>query len=248
MTERGDLLMEKDPKTMPYFKIFADKYELLEDLTDQQKGKLLDMLCRYAFFGEMPELEPGCLRMAFRSFKASIDAGLETYIKICERNRENGSNGGRPKKKTKDSKKTQSGFSETQSKPVGFSETQSNPLKPIPYQEQDQEQDQEQSIPLQEHEQAPEHPRARLQEQEGYGEREPTTKKLANFPDRIQRAFINGFIEYPSERLQVAILCSSLSEKQVVDLITETKRQTSDPQEAERRLLFAMQQCTREGY
>ena len=57
----------------------------------------------------------------FIPIKKSIDKNEEHYKKICERNRENGLKGGRPKK-------------ETEKKPIGFSwlenKTQQNPKKP----------------------------------------------------------------------------------------------------------------------
>lgn len=84
-----------------FFPVFHDKCELLEDLTDEQCGKLLRMLANYSIYGKIPELPSGVLRMAFRSFKSAIDSSNEKYQQLCDTRRECGKKGGRPPKQKK---------------------------------------------------------------------------------------------------------------------------------------------------
>ena len=70
-------------------------------LSDEQAGRLYKALMRYGDTGELPDLSDDLpLNMAFSLMKKEIDVNVERYNERCERNRENGKNGGRPKKET----------------------------------------------------------------------------------------------------------------------------------------------------
>ena len=51
----------------------------------------------YAKRGEIPQFD-GMLKMAFSFIKAQMDRDSEKYKAICERNKNNAVNAGRPKK------------------------------------------------------------------------------------------------------------------------------------------------------
>ena len=90
------------------FIIYYGYQEALEDLTDEQVGKLFRALINY----DRDRIEPkftGVLNVAFKFIKTDLDANLDKYENICERNKQNGKLGGRPK---------------NPENPVGFSETQ----------------------------------------------------------------------------------------------------------------------------
>lgn len=78
------------------FVIYHNYRETLEDLTDEQVGKLFRALFDY----EIDKTEPnftGELKIAFRFIKKDLDINLNKYENICERNRKNGQKGGAPK-------------------------------------------------------------------------------------------------------------------------------------------------------
>lgn len=96
------------------FVIYHNYLEILEDLTDEQVGKLFRAMLKYDRFGEEPAFDSE-LKIAFKFIKKDLDYNKETYENICKRNRENGNKGGRPK---------------NPENPVGYLETQENPEKP----------------------------------------------------------------------------------------------------------------------
>ena len=78
------------------FVLYHNYRETLEDLTDEQVGKLFRALFDY----EIDKTEPnfiGELKIAFKFIKKDLDINLNKYENICERNRKNGQNGGAPK-------------------------------------------------------------------------------------------------------------------------------------------------------
>nr|WP_316625013.1 DUF6291 domain-containing protein [uncultured Ruminococcus sp.] len=77
--------------------------EMLELLTDDQAGRLYKALLRYGDTGELTDFsDDQPLMMAFIMMRKEIDINVEKYNKTCERNRENGKKGGRPKKEQQD--------------------------------------------------------------------------------------------------------------------------------------------------
>jgi len=87
------------------FILHIDTLAVLDELTDEQAGLLFKAIKSYQM-GLIPELD-FALRMAFLPFELQFKRDAENYKKTCEKNRENGSKGGRPKKPT-ESQETQS--------------------------------------------------------------------------------------------------------------------------------------------
>ena len=82
------------------FLIYLDYEEHFNLLTDEQIGQLIRAIIKYEKSGEMPELD-GMLKMAFSFIKTQLDRDREKYNKKCEKNKENGRRGGRPRKEEK---------------------------------------------------------------------------------------------------------------------------------------------------
>lgn len=75
--------------------LYFDTREMLEALSDAERGKLLLALLNYGEFGEMPDFSD-VLKVAFASIKPQIDKSIAAYKAKCERNRENAKSGKRP--------------------------------------------------------------------------------------------------------------------------------------------------------
>lgn len=101
------------------FILHIDTLNVLDELTDEQAGKLFKAIYLYQK-NEKIELDFG-LKMAFLPFKNQFLRDNTKYELVSERNRKNGVKGGRPKNKavTKTQKNPKN--------PVGFSKTQKNP-------------------------------------------------------------------------------------------------------------------------
>lgn len=85
------------------FLMYIEYQELLEDLTDEELGKLLRAIFNY----ETDKIEPnftGLLKMAFNFIKANLNRDRKKYDKRCETSAINGSKGGRPKSEKPNSK------------------------------------------------------------------------------------------------------------------------------------------------
>jgi transposase len=78
------------------FILHLDSLSVLDELTNEQAGILFKAIRDYNL-GKEPELD-FAMRMAFIPFKNQFERDLEKYNNTCERNRNNGSKGGRPKK------------------------------------------------------------------------------------------------------------------------------------------------------
>lgn len=87
------------------FVLHMDSLSVLDDLTDDQAGKLFKAIKSFKTGSEC-ELDFG-LRMAFLPFKNQFLRDDKGYQKVVERNKINGSKGGAPKK-PKRTQKTQS--------------------------------------------------------------------------------------------------------------------------------------------
>lgn len=96
--------------------------DYLEDLSDEEVGKLMRAVFALEANGELPEkgyLSPAA-NMLFKIMKNSLDYNRKKYAEKCETARRNGSKGGRPKR-TDGSEENQTVSEETQ-KTKGFSE------------------------------------------------------------------------------------------------------------------------------
>lgn len=98
------------------FIIHIDALDVLTDLTDEQAGQLFKAISEYHKTGK--NSLTGLMSAVFIPFKNQFDRDAEKYESICERNKNNGLKGGRPKPRR------------TQKNPVGFSGTQKNPKEP----------------------------------------------------------------------------------------------------------------------
>jgi hypothetical protein len=81
------------------FILHLDSLEILKDLTDEQSGKLLKAFYEYNS-GIEPELDP-ITKMVFIPFRNQFIRDLDKYQETCEKNKLNGSKGGRPPKTQK---------------------------------------------------------------------------------------------------------------------------------------------------
>ena len=103
--------MKEEQSRKNTFLLYKDKREIIERLTDEQAGKLFKAIYKYVDTQELTELEV-LVDVVFLMFKQTLDANEEKYISVVERNRKNGSKGGRPKK------------DKNPKNPVGFKKTQ----------------------------------------------------------------------------------------------------------------------------
>ena len=87
------------------FVLHKDSLFILDELSDEQAGRLFKAIKSY-HEGNDFKLE-FALHLAFLSFKNQFERDQEKYDQICERNRSNGSKGGRPEKPN-ETQKTQS--------------------------------------------------------------------------------------------------------------------------------------------
>ena len=90
------------------FVIYKAFYEPISELSDQQLGELF----RCIFLYQLKGIEPNTtsqIYMAFQFFKNQFRLDDAKYLKVVNRNKTNGLNGGRPK--TQDNPKNPVGFS-----------------------------------------------------------------------------------------------------------------------------------------
>ena len=97
------------------FVLYNDFEKVFEMLTDEEAGKLIKHLFAYVN-NKDTELEDRLLKLTFEPIKLQLMRDNKKYEAICERNKNNGMKGGRPKKNPKN--------------PVGYLGTQNNPEKP----------------------------------------------------------------------------------------------------------------------
>ena len=88
------------------FLIYLDYEEQFNLLTDEQIGQLMRAIIKYEKTQEEPQLD-GVLKMAFSFIRTQLDRDRQKYQKKCEKNRENGARGGRPRKNQTDIEKTE---------------------------------------------------------------------------------------------------------------------------------------------
>lgn len=96
------------------FIIYKSFYEPIKDLSFEDKGQLFDAIFQYQIDGIEPT-NTSRIYMPFMFFKNQFRLDNIKYEKIIERNKNNGSLGGRPKKPKK---------------PSGLKKTQANPKNP----------------------------------------------------------------------------------------------------------------------
>lgn len=94
------------------FLLKKEQREIFKSLSNEEAGVLIKGIFDYVCDGKS-NLE-GLIATVLIPIKKEIDKNEEKYRKICERNRQNGSNGGRPKQEEKEEP------NETQKNPVGY--------------------------------------------------------------------------------------------------------------------------------
>lgn len=70
------------------FILFNDQIEVFDSLSDDDAGKLIKSIYKYANTGKTDTLS-GLLKIVFIQFKNGIDRNDEKYEKVCERNKMN---------------------------------------------------------------------------------------------------------------------------------------------------------------
>ena len=112
--------------------ILYNSYEAqFEKLDDRAAGQLIKALFRYINDGEVPVLEDAGADMAFSFICSQIERDKDAYEIKCEKNRRNGSLGGRPRKQENQT---------VSEKPNGFQNNQTVSSDPQPRQTQEPEQ------------------------------------------------------------------------------------------------------------
>lgn len=101
--------------------IYIQQYEAIKDLSQSDKGLLLDAIFHYHITGEVMQELPPMVLMAFTFIRTSLDSNTRKYEAIVERNRKNGKKGGRPRNPNNPSEPK---------KPTGIKKTQANPNNP----------------------------------------------------------------------------------------------------------------------
>ena len=99
-----------------YVCLYTSYLDILSPFTDEEKGRLMTAMLTYALNGTEPTFS-GNERFIWPSLRAQIDRDQIAYEAKCEKNRENGKKGGRPRKQAVPSKTE--GFSEEPRKAKG---------------------------------------------------------------------------------------------------------------------------------
>lgn len=91
-----------------------DWEEALSFFDDAEVGEIFRALFQYTKNGVVPEFSHHSLNAVFSFMKSALDRDLIAYEKRCQKNRENGAKGGRPKKpnETEGNPQKPNGFSE----------------------------------------------------------------------------------------------------------------------------------------
>lgn len=109
MAEKEIVKTEKTERLLSdTFILYCSWADIIDDLSDEEAGQLFKALFAYVNNSEMPDFRRGSgLAIAFKSIVKQIDVNLKKYTMRCETNRLNGAKGGRPKRATLTTDKTQ---------------------------------------------------------------------------------------------------------------------------------------------
>jgi len=86
------------------FVLYTDQRNAIADLSQQQKGELLDALYTYADSKEILSFTAPEVKIAFNFISQQIDRDSEKYAEISKKRAEAGRRGGRPKKQVETKK------------------------------------------------------------------------------------------------------------------------------------------------
>lgn len=125
---------------LPYIKIYPDFLNVVQELDNGARGRLLLAALQYAN-GEEPDELTGAERIAFIVLKSQIDRDAAAYEANAKKQSENGKKGGRPKNPPLSEKPTAfSGNPKKPKKPTAFFE---NPKKPEEEKEEDKDKEED---------------------------------------------------------------------------------------------------------
>lgn len=77
------------------FVLFKDSLEILNDMSDEQAGVFIKLIYEYQLKGEI-HTDDFAMKMALAPFINQFKRDKEKYERVCNRNKSNGSKGGRP--------------------------------------------------------------------------------------------------------------------------------------------------------
>jgi len=87
------------------FVLYTDLIHTVEQLPDQEAGVLFKHILDYVN-DKNPATKDLIIKIAFEPIKQQLKRDLQNWLKMCEKNTENGKKGGRPKKPKKPKKPT----------------------------------------------------------------------------------------------------------------------------------------------
>ena len=129
------------------FVLYTEYEETLAALSDSEMGALFRAIFTYERTQEKPQLK-GAVAMAFNFICKDLDKNRAKYIERCEKNKANGSLGGRPKTEG------------NPNKPNGFDENPDEPKKPDNENESDYDNENESELLNHDHEDSKQRARA----------------------------------------------------------------------------------------
>lgn len=104
---------------------YKEKYELIANLNDEQRGKLLLALFEFAFDEQVNTELDAITNMVFIIIKQSIECNNERYKRICEMRKRIGQRGGAPKG-NKNAQKYKNNYQNNQKQPKNNQNNQNN--------------------------------------------------------------------------------------------------------------------------
>jgi len=76
--------LSKDGLNKPAFQMYNKYIHQIEELTDEEAGRLFKHIFRYVNDLEPPELEDRLLKVVFKNIKEDLKNDLEKYINACK--------------------------------------------------------------------------------------------------------------------------------------------------------------------
>jgi len=116
----------KEQKMKKSILLYSDYAEIFDSLTDEEAGKLIKAIYEYNETGKTSLT--GALKIIFITIRQGLDRDQERYDAVCERNKQNGKKGGRPRETSKSEEKEED-IENNPKNPVGFSRFFKKPQK-----------------------------------------------------------------------------------------------------------------------